>query len=124
MIARLKAGEVLRSGRLGIQPKPANADGSGVTVAQLLPDGPAAKAGLQAGDQLLEVGGQKVQDAAQLKVLLGGYLAGDKIKLRLKRGEEELKSRSSSTSVRPPPAGQPAAAVIPAEKPPESPPSP
>jgi len=77
---------------------------TGGVVTQVEPDSPGAKAGLQIGDVITEIDGQKVNDAGELQVLVGQKQPGSKIMLKVLRDGksmtvpvtlEELGSRSS-----------------------------
>ena len=56
----------------------------------IIPDSPAAKAGLQAEDIVLEVNKQKVTTDKPLLSLIQNYSVGDEITLKVWRGEKEL----------------------------------
>ena len=94
LIADLKAGKVIKPGRIGVQSKPATTASdnspSGAAIARVLPDSPAAKAGLQVEDVILSVKGDAVFDAVHLRALLARYVAGDEVSLKIKRADEEL----------------------------------
>jgi serine protease Do len=73
-------------------------------VTQVEPDSRGAKAGLQIGDVITEIDGQKVSDAGELQVLVGQKQPGSKIMLKvLREGKsmtvpvtlEELGSRNA-----------------------------
>ena len=51
---------------------------------------PAAKAGLQAGDIITQFGDKKISNIYDFTYALGNYVPGDKVKVLVKRGEEEL----------------------------------
>jgi len=51
---------------------------------------PAAKAGLQAGDIITQFGEKKISNIYDFTYALGNYVPGDKVKVLVKRGEEEL----------------------------------
>ena len=77
---------------------------TGGVVTQVEPDSPGAKAGLQIGDVITEIDGQKVSDAGELQVLVGQKQPGSKITLKvLREGKtmtvpvtlEELGSRNA-----------------------------
>lgn len=53
-------------------------------------DSGAAEAGLQADDVILTADGTAVANIEELKAVLEGRQPGDKLKLRIKRGEEEM----------------------------------
>ncbi|HND52643.1 MAG TPA: PDZ domain-containing protein, partial [Pirellulaceae bacterium] len=72
-------------------------------VTRVMPDGPAAKAGVQDGDQLLAAAGKKLDDASSLTAAIANSKAGDKLKLTVKRGTEE-KQLEVTLEERPPQA--------------------
>jgi serine protease Do len=59
---------------------------TGVLVAEVSPDGPAAKAGLQRGDVILEVNRQAVSKPDQLPPIVAKAKAGSVVVLRVRRG--------------------------------------
>lgn len=72
-------------------------------VDRVMPDTPAAKAGLQPGDQIVGAGGQKIEDSSDLIEKIRDY-SGQQLPLVIQRGSEQVK-----TTVVPranPPAGQ------------------
>jgi putative serine protease PepD len=56
-------------------------EGVGIT-----PGGPAAKAGLQAGDVIIEFNGSEVDNSDELIVMIRSKNVGDKVKIKYKRG--------------------------------------
>jgi len=72
---KIKEGAVLRGSE----------DGPAVIL-----ESPAAKAGLQAEDIILEVNNQKVTTDKPLLSLVQNYSVGDEITLKVLRGEKEL----------------------------------
>jgi len=58
---------------------------TGGVVTQVEPDSPGAKAGLQIGDVITEIDGQKVTDASELQVMVGQKQPGSKITLKVLR---------------------------------------
>lgn len=59
-------------------------------IESVIPDGPADKATLKEGDVLLEVNGDRIRNRIRLGRFIGSADPGDEIKLKIKRGEEEL----------------------------------
>jgi serine protease Do len=119
-IAAMKAGKTLQPGFLGVQTAPFGDPPRGAEIKQLVPDSPAAKAGLAAGDQILRICETEIIDGAQLSTVIGRYYAGDKIMVVVKRGDEE-KSLEAELVVPPPPPKpgppMPLAVPMPGEKP-------
>src|SRR5262249_21344214 len=58
------------------------------------PKSPAAKAGLKAGDVVLQVSGKAVKGPGSLVALISGFKAGKTVRLQIKRGDkiEELEA--------------------------------
>ena len=57
----------------------------GAVITQVVPDSPAAKAGLKAEDIILEADGQEVRDFDQLRNLIGLRRVGDRIEMKVLR---------------------------------------
>jgi serine protease Do len=95
VIAQLKDnGSVIR-GWIGVQIQPVTqdiADGMGLKqalgalVADPQKDGPAAKAGIEAGDVITAANGQPVKDARELARIIGGFAPGSTVKLDVLHG--------------------------------------
>jgi S1-C subfamily serine protease len=62
---------------------------SGILVAAVVPDGPAAKAGVVRGDILLQVDGEPVNSSRELQRHLSGLEAGDGVELTVLHGDDE-----------------------------------
>jgi serine protease Do len=58
---------------------------TGGVVTQVEPDSPGAKAGLQIGDVITEIDGQRVSDAGELQVMVGQKQPGTKVTLKVLR---------------------------------------
>jgi serine protease Do len=89
ILHEMKEGKTIQPGKLGVtvQPDPSGKDAIITTVAD---SSPAAKAGLQPKDVITAVNGQPVVDVRKLRSILGRYVAGEKIKVAVKRGEQTL----------------------------------
>ena len=62
----------------------------GALVANVDPDGPAQKAGLQSGDVIRKVNGQAIVSSGDLPALIGAAAPGDKVKLEIwRQGQRE-----------------------------------
>jgi len=90
VIAQLKDNGSVSRGWIGVQIQPVTqdiADGMGLKqaqgalVADPQKDGPAAKAGVEAGDVITAANGQSVKDARELARIIGGFVPGSTVKL-------------------------------------------
>jgi serine protease Do len=64
---------------------------SGVLIANVEPDTPAAKSGLESGDVVLEINGEKVVNASRFRLTLGKLKPGTKVNLKVLRdGKEKM----------------------------------
>ncbi|MCE7973789.1 MAG: PDZ domain-containing protein [Leptolyngbya sp. PLA1] len=61
-----------------------------VRVGRVVPDSPAAAAGLKAGDQITAASGQPVREADQLRGVINSASPGDTLELQVLRGDESL----------------------------------
>ncbi len=91
-------GKVVR-GFLGLQIQPVTPevarafklpDNTGALVGDVLGSSPAEKAGVKAGDVVVEFGGKKIEDARQLRLLAAGTAPGTQVKLRINRDGKDV----------------------------------
>lgn len=85
----MKQGEDLQPGLLGISLEGNDIVADPAKVAAVRYNSPAQEAGMEKGDVVIEANGQVVERQAQLKHVLGEAYAGDKLTLKLKRGDGE-----------------------------------
>jgi serine protease Do len=102
ILERLKAGETLKHAFLGVSAEPFGEPPTGAEIKEVSTDGPAAKAGLEKGDKILQIGGADILDVTHLRSILGRYFAGDKVEVVVRRGEEQ-KTVTAELAVPPPP---------------------
>ncbi|MCW4152837.1 DegQ family serine endoprotease [Halomonas sp. 18H] len=96
---QLRSDGSVSRGWLGVMIQPVSRDladsfgmdsAKGALVADLDPEGPAARDGLKAGDVILEVNDQTVDESSTLPRLIGSVAPGDDVELRvLRNGERE-----------------------------------
>jgi len=65
-------------------------DTHGALVADVMSDGPAAKAGLQRGDVIVGFNGNKVQDSTELPRLVAAIAPGTKVQVEVVRGGKKM----------------------------------
>lgn len=98
VVAQLKDKGAVSRGWIGVQIQPVTADiadslglkgTQGALVAEPQPDGPAVKAGIQAGDVITAVNGNPVRDARDLARQIGAMAPGTTVRLTvLQKGRE------------------------------------
>ncbi len=99
VVAQLKDKGSVTRGWIGVQIQPVTAEiaesiglkkAEGAIVADPQPNGPAAKAGIQAGDVITSVDGNAVRDARNLARQIGSIAPGKSVKLTVwRKGEEK-----------------------------------
>jgi serine protease Do len=95
LIAALKEGKTIKAGFLGVQVKPANANGTGVEVTVVQKKSAAEEAGLKKGDVIVSINDDPVIDPAQLRISVSSHVAGETIKVKVKRGEESIELQAN-----------------------------
>lgn len=99
------------SPKLGIVLVPTESKGNrALQITQLSPHGQAGKAGLMKGDTLVEVGGRKIYEMADLRIAMLDATAGEYMEVKVMRYEEEgtrLLSFDIELTLPPKPASHP-----------------
>jgi serine protease Do len=90
MLDRLKKGEDLHPGLLGVSLRPGDPYTAEPVIAACHPKSPAAEAGLKTGDKIVAIDGVNVASQSELKHQLGPRYAGEKVTLAVMRGKERL----------------------------------
>lgn len=62
----------------------------GIIMLEIVPNGPAGKAGIESGDILVGVDGEEVENSNQIRKMLYNYEKGDSIKLKIIREGREM----------------------------------
>lgn len=74
----------------------------GAVIVDVAKDSAAQKAGLKRGDLIIEVDGEKIEDANELKTIIGSHAPGEKVKIKYERNKKvyttvvKLKKRPES----------------------------
>lgn len=97
IVAQLKEDGTVERGYLGVMIQPVDRDlaqsfgldkPTGALVADVVPDGPAAAAGIKSGDVILEFNGQTVAEAQRLPPMVGSTPVGEQASLTIMRDGE------------------------------------
>lgn len=89
-VNRLKAGEDLHGGLVGMSIKKSIAMSGPAIVSSVVPNSPAEKAGLKKGDRIVRVGETNIGRSAQIKYELAARYAGDAFNMLVRRGDETI----------------------------------
>jgi S1-C subfamily serine protease/predicted esterase len=90
VVPRLKKGEDVKKGLLGIFLQSADIYGAAPVIASVSPDSTAQRAGMKPGDTITEINGVRVVRQAQILHLLGNKYEGDVVSVKVLRDKEEL----------------------------------
>jgi hypothetical protein len=92
---------------LGVRLRPTP---GGLTIADVLEGGPAAAAGVRAGDVLLSINGKPVRDFSSIRPAIGAYAPGKTVSVKVRRKDDEMEFPLTlpEPARRPPPREQPA----------------
>jgi serine protease Do len=98
MDSLIKSGKVVR-GWLGVQIQPVTpdlakqfnlTDKDGVIIGDVTEDSPAAKAGVQRGDVIVEYSGRKISSPTELRNLVSATAPGQKVSIKIMRDGKQL----------------------------------
>ncbi|HND51946.1 MAG TPA: PDZ domain-containing protein [Pirellulaceae bacterium] len=89
---RLKKGEDLRPGLLGISLKGQDNNSDQAIIGQVQVKSPASIAGLKVDDKIVELAGAKVDRLGMLRHALGRHYAGEKVKVAVMRGDQRVEA--------------------------------
>ena len=89
-LGSLVAGRTVSHPYLGISTGDASGTTTGALIGSVVSGGPAARAGVKAGDIVTAIGTTRVTGSSDLVGALAGHVPGDKVQLTLRRGGETL----------------------------------
>ncbi len=89
---RLKEGKDIRPGLAGFSFASQDLYEQEPKIDRVRYESPIYQAGIKDGDVIVELNGQKVSRAAQVRQVLGSKIEGDKLSISVKRGDQTLKS--------------------------------
>jgi serine protease Do len=90
VLPKLKAGEDLHPGIMGISLTGKDIYNEPATVMACRPNSPAAKAGFKASDRIVEIDGQPIERQAQLRQQINRHYAGDSLHVVVMRDKERI----------------------------------
>jgi putative serine protease PepD len=88
VLPQLKTGKEIKRPYLGVSTSDPDT-GTGAVVERVIAGGPAASAGLRAGDRILAVGDRSVSKSADVASAVVAQKPGEKVSLRIRRGGGE-----------------------------------
>jgi serine protease Do len=91
-LPKLKAGEDVHRGLLGVALERGNVFADRAKVAAAPANSPAAKAGLKKGDVIIRVDDTEITRQAELRHALGGKYAGETVSLTVVRGADQIEA--------------------------------
>ena len=101
-LSRLRDGDTIRSGLLGLVVGGADPYAPGTTLATVRKRSPADRAGLQTGDRLIRVGGREVRRRQEVKLALGRFDAGDEVIVEYERdGKTQTTTATLAETIEP-----------------------
>jgi putative serine protease PepD len=91
---KITADQILRTGEasypvIGAKVQTGEADGTGAEITEVLPGSPADKSGLQKGDLVTEVNGERVSDGIALIVAIRAHQPGETLRFTVVRDGDE-----------------------------------
>lgn len=99
---RLRAGETIRAGLLGLVVGGDDPYAPGTTLATVRKRSPADRAGLTSGDRLVRVGGREVRRRQEVQLALGRFDAGDEVSIQYQRdGEMHTTTATLAATIEP-----------------------
>lgn len=99
IVAQLKEHGKVQRGQLGVLVQDLTPElsaafnlehGQGAVITRVLPGSPAEKAGLQAGDVVIEVDGRPISSASELRNVIGLVPLGKRVQLHVLRDGQDL----------------------------------
>ncbi|MEM6778602.1 MAG: PDZ domain-containing protein [Planctomycetota bacterium] len=87
-LIRMRRGESIRAGRLGFVVGGKDPYAPGTKLAAVRVRSPAEAAGLQVGDEIIQVGGRAVTRRQEIKLALGPFDAGDAVDIEFRRKDQ------------------------------------
>lgn len=101
-LERLRAGETIRAGLLGLVVGGDDPYAPGTTLATVRKRSPADRAGLTSGDRLVRVGRREVRRRQEVQLALGRFDAGDEVSIQYQRdGEMHTTTATLAATIEP-----------------------
>ncbi len=105
VLAQLKTGQPIERPYLGVETTDVST-GTGALVNAVVPGGPAAEAGLQAGDRVLSIAGRSVSESGDVAAAISALKPGRDVRITVQRGGSD-RALTVKLGTRPAQAGGP-----------------
>jgi putative serine protease PepD len=100
VIPALAKGKTIDRAWLGITSQPSSS-GTGATLTQTTPGGPAEQGGLTSGDVILSIDGDQIREFSDISRIVNAHQPGDRITVKVRRDTGEVVDRTVTLGVRP-----------------------
>lgn len=100
VIPALAKGRTIARAWLGITSQPSSS-GTGATLTQTTPGGPAEQGGLTSGDVILSIDGDQIREFSDISRVVNAHQPGDRITVKVRRDTGEVVDRTVTLGVRP-----------------------
>lgn len=100
VIPALAAGKTIERAWLGITSQPSST-GTGATLTDITPGGPAESAGLTSGDVILSIDGEQIREFSDISRVVNAHQPDDQISVKIRSSTGEILTKTVTLGVRP-----------------------
>jgi putative serine protease PepD len=100
VVPALAKGKTIARAWLGITSQPSST-GTGATLSEITPGGPAEAGGLQSGDVILSIDGAQIREFSDISRVVNAHQPGDQVSLHVRRNSGEVQDIDVTLGTRP-----------------------